>query len=301
MECVVEQNFSTGEESLLAMHSVLNVLNVVLFELLQLEEKIKFPERLSPLVEELGHFASCLSDPERSLEIVGAADAWMENLIRHLNGLGQEASADEKYEIGRCLMALQPVAAVIRVRTREILARQDNPLAWRNHEITQLHTNYLQVFKAMEAHAHGRYRIRYNEMPDGEDDGSYHIRFNIESPSSRTVFMPLVLQDVMRDLLANARKYSPAGSMISADLVQNQDCLRFAVKDNGIGIAEAELPHVIEFGYRSPVAEQLPTRGAGFGLTKAYHITRSLGGRFWINPVQPNGTQFILEIPLRQS
>jgi signal transduction histidine kinase len=45
--------------------------------------------------------------------------------------------------------------------------------------------------------------------------------------------MPAVFQDVVRDLIANARKYTPPGGKIIAGLYQDDEELRFVVADTG--------------------------------------------------------------------
>ena len=107
--------------------------------------------------------------------------------------------------------------------------------------------------------------------------------------------MPPVFQDVMRDLLANARKYTPPGGVITAGLSDNGEGIRFVVKDTGMGIPESEIMKVVEFGYRATNAAR-PTRGGGFGLTKAFYITKTFGGRMWIESPVENGSGTRIEI-----
>ena len=72
------------------------------------------------------------------------------------------------------------------------------------------------------------------------------------------------------------------------------------VEDSGVGIPEKELSQVVEFGHRARNILSRPTRGGGFGLTKAYYVTRKFGGRMWIesSTTTPTGTRVEIRIPV---
>ena len=112
--------------------------------------------------------------------------------------------------------------------------------------------------------------------------------------------MPVIFQDVMRDLIANARKYTSPGGRIDAGLYNSGTELRFIVQDNGVGIPEAELERVTEFGVRRSNVLDRKTRGGGFGLTKAYYVARKFGGRMWIHSSTeaPTDTRLGIRLPV---
>jgi signal transduction histidine kinase len=115
--------------------------------------------------------------------------------------------------------------------------------------------------------------------------------------------MPTIFQDVLRDLLANARKYTKPGGRITAGLRQNSDLLRFLIIDNGIGIPPAEILNVVKFGYRASNVADRVTHGGGFGLTKAFYVTRKFGGQMWVDSagVEGKSTRVEICIPLPES
>ena len=69
------------------------------------------------------------------------------------------------------------------------------------------------------------------------------------------------------------------------------------VKDNGRGIPEDQLQQVVEFGFRGRNVAAHETKGAGFGLTKAYWVARHYKGKMWIESAEQAGTTITLEIP----
>jgi signal transduction histidine kinase len=75
-----------------------------------------------------------------------------------------------------------------------------------------------------------------NVLINEQEKQDYIVNFSIDSVDGTAIHMPPVLQDVMRDLIANARKYTEPGGEISAGLADNGKELRFVVEDTGRGI-----------------------------------------------------------------
>ena len=109
--------------------------------------------------------------------------------------------------------------------------------------------------------------------------------------------MPAVLQDVMRDLILNARKYTNLGGTIIAGLVDDGTNLCFVVNDNGRGIPTDQIEQVVQYGQRARNVQDRETKGGGFGLTKAYYVTKQFGGRMWIESEEDRGTTITISIP----
>jgi signal transduction histidine kinase len=181
------------------------------------------------------------------------------------------------------------------VRARELLARAGAPDRWESFSITGLRQNFQNVFSAIEKNSHGRYRIIYNAAVQAAHD--YYVDFKLESSSGDRLIMPAVFQDVMRDLIANARKYTAPGGHITAALFEDAEAIRFLVQDTGRGIPEAELETVVHFGQRASNVSEVRTLGGGFGLTKAFLATKQFGGRFWLASKLGVGTRVRIHIP----
>ena len=102
----------------------------------------------------------------------------------------------------------------------------------------------------------------------------------------------------MRDITANARKYTKPGGRISCSLVMNESGLEMTVTDNGRGIPEKEIEKVVDFGFRGSNTAAAETKGGGYGLTKAYYFCKKAGGRMWIDSQLGAGTTIRIIIPL---
>lgn len=285
------------DAALLDHHSVLNVLNILHGELsllgLGLEDD---PEALRESLPLCREFIGSLQDSERTLSVAARADDYADRILSEIDGLrARHPDHPLDDDLTRSLNNIQSVLAVWRVRSRELLARARHPTRWEAITIEALQKNFRTVFGAMEAHSRGRFRIVYSFARQGPRD--YYLDLRFESESGEVIRMPPILVDVMRDLIANARKYTEPGGQIIASLHEGPMDLRFAVQDTGRGIAEDELQKVVEFGRRGSNVADVRTMGGGFGLTKAFLVTRQFGGRFWIASRLGIGTRVRLEIP----
>ena len=284
------------QAALIDMHSVVNIVNVLLNELEYLEEVLREAEKLQSAVDAVQqiHVRLCSSDDIATElgNLLKCEDHVME-LVKAVLAARPDAADDP--DVRDSVSNLQSVFAVLDTRTRELLDRVRAPEEWTDHDIEQLTANFTNVLAAIEKNSKGRYRIVYNIAAQERQD--YMINFGIESVDGPLIHMPPVLQDVMRDLIADARKYTEPGGEITAGLVDNGKELRFVVEDSGRGIPPDEVERVVEFGKRASNVDDTATMGGGFGLTKAYLVTRQFGGRMWIASRPGAGTRITLSIP----
>lgn len=298
MEILVDLKIEQSEESLLDMHSLLNVLNVVQFELYTMAEHLDDAPLLINLCDIVASAASQLSDPEKSRLLVETIDEFIDQVHRVLFELKAEMDLREDVEFLRSMSNLANIFKVLRVQAAELLARGEDPMLWSPHSIVQLKDDFLNLLHGIEQNSKGAYRIVYNLAEHEKTD--YLVHFDITGVDKDSITMPPVFQDVMRDLLANARKYTKPGGRIMAGLHQSQSELRFIVADSGCGVPAGEIENVVLFGERGSNVLDHPTRGGGFGLTKAYFLTRRFNGRMWIDSPAENGysTSIEIRIPL---
>ncbi|MFT3829574.1 MAG: ATP-binding protein [Opitutaceae bacterium] len=284
-----------GQQSLLDFHSVVNVLNVLQGELAVLGCVLAGDERL--MGRGLAHcdeVLASLTDRARALRHATGIEAMEQEIFAEVaEKVGGRSTNDPDHE--EAMGNLRSAFAILKVRARELLARAETLERWETHDVAALRRNFVDVFAAIERNSHGRYRILYNAALQQPDD--YYVDFKVESVDADRLRMPPVLQDVMRDLIANARKYTKPGGHITAALHAGADGLRFVVSDDGCGIPAEEIAAVVEFGKRASNVGEVRTLGGGFGLTKAFLVTKQFGGRFWIASQVGRGTLVRLWIP----
>lgn len=99
---------------------------------------------------------------------------------------------------------------------------------------------------------------------------------------------------LVRILLDNALKYSPAGVTVAVAGSGNGNTTRFTVSDLGPGIPAEELPRIFERFYRGRGAGRV--RGTGLGLSIARELTRLMHGSVEVES-SAAGTTFTVTLP----
>jgi CheY-like chemotaxis protein len=103
---------------------------------------------------------------------------------------------------------------------------------------------------------------------------------------------------VLGNLLGNAIKFTPAGSVTVSLLVGSDRRAHIHIKDTGIGIDPEHLPRIFDefFQLRNP--ERDPTKGTGLGLTICKRLVDAMGGSLLVES-QPNlGSTFTVVLPI---
>ncbi len=104
------------------------------------------------------------------------------------------------------------------------------------------------------------------------------------------------LEQVVRNLVENALKYTQPGGHVTLALREVDGGAELTVRDDGVGIAPEDLPHVFERFYRATSARSRP--GAGLGLSIADWIVRAHGGRLSAESEPGVGSTFHVWLPL---
>jgi signal transduction histidine kinase len=103
-----------------------------------------------------------------------------------------------------------------------------------------------------------------------------------------------LLHRLLGYLLENASKYAPASGSIDIYGWREGDRAMLAITDDGPGIPEAWQERIFEPFVR---LDDSP-RGAGIGLFAARHLARTMGGELTVEPREPHGSQFVLQLAL---
>lgn len=120
----------------------------------------------------------------------------------------------------------------------------------------------------------------------------------LDIPSRITAFLDRdKLKQVMYNLLSNARKYSKNNGEVLLKLYLAEKEIIIEVKDNGIGISEADLPFIFERLYRSDESRSRNTGGAGIGLTITKNIVEAHGGNIEAKSKLGEGSLFVIRLP----
>ncbi|MFC8064222.1 ATP-binding protein [Streptomyces sp. NPDC057293] len=104
------------------------------------------------------------------------------------------------------------------------------------------------------------------------------------------------LQQVLVNLLGNARNHTPPGTTVTARVRASGGWLCVDVEDNGPGIPAELLPHVFERFARGDSARSRATGSTGLGLAIVHAVTTAHGGGVTVTSV-PGRTVFTVRLP----
>ena len=105
------------------------------------------------------------------------------------------------------------------------------------------------------------------------------------------------LQQVLINLLINATKFTPQGSIILELRKQSEQELLFSVTDTGCGIPKEKQAAI----FRRFEKLNENAQGSGLGLSICQLIIEHIGGKIWIDPDYTGGSRFFFTHPIRQS
>ena len=105
-------------------------------------------------------------------------------------------------------------------------------------------------------------------------------------------------QQVLIVLLDNAFKYTPEGGVVTLSACAEGDVVRVRVRDTGVGIPAADLPHVFDRFYK--VDKSHHSKGTGLGLAIAYEIMRHLGEEMSVTSEPGQGSCFTFTLHIAQ-
>lgn len=107
----------------------------------------------------------------------------------------------------------------------------------------------------------------------------------------------LQLQQLWRNLIENALKYTPENGQVRIASKGDGDSMIVTISDTGIGIPSGHLPHVFERFYRVDPSRQRSSGGAGLGLAICRSIVEGLAGEIQIESIVGQGTLVSVKLP----
>ena len=124
--------------------------------------------------------------------------------------------------------------------------------------------------------------------------GTTGVRLAVQMPDDLPLVDvdPLRIQQVIGNLVANALRYAPRGSVVSIIGEAGPHKITVSVTDSGPGIAPEILPHIFE---RFAKAED--SRGSGLGLAIARQLVEAHGGSIRAGRPSAGGTTIAFDLP----
>jgi signal transduction histidine kinase len=105
------------------------------------------------------------------------------------------------------------------------------------------------------------------------------------------------VERVLANLVDNAVKYSPAGTVVQVVGRPVDGKVELAVEDEGPGIAAEHLDRIFDKFFRDRIADNVA--GTGLGLSICRTIMRAEGGAIWAENRPTGGARFVVTFPAR--
>ncbi len=126
---------------------------------------------------------------------------------------------------------------------------------------------------------------------------SHLLRLSVEGECSAASADEKLLRHILVNLLTNAVKYSPEGSVIDIDLRCAPEQATLSVRDEGIGIPAEDQPHLFEAFHRAANVGMIAGTGLGLAITK--RAVEAHKGSIDFESAAGRGTTFIVNFPIR--
>jgi signal transduction histidine kinase len=128
--------------------------------------------------------------------------------------------------------------------------------------------------------------------------GEVHVEVDDAGAADLTAYCdPQRLHQMLANLVGNAIKYTPPGGRVRLEVTGAGDRVRVVVLDTGIGVAEADLPHLFERFYRARSARDGQVSGTGLGLAITHALAEAQGGSVRAERREGGGMRFVLDLP----
>ncbi len=110
----------------------------------------------------------------------------------------------------------------------------------------------------------------------------------------------LRLRQMILNLIDNALKYTPPGGHIEVRVERQQGRARLQVRDTGVGIEPADLPHIFERFYRADKSRSRSTAvdGCGLGLPMVKWVAELHHGSVEVASTPGHGSSFVVNLPM---
>lgn len=108
-----------------------------------------------------------------------------------------------------------------------------------------------------------------------------------------------MLNTVLRNLIANAVKFSNPGGNVTIAATQGDGMVTIFVQDNGIGMDQAIMDTIFSIDNKKMRLGTRGEKGSGLGLNLCKKFVEKHGGQIWVESIPGQGSRFSFTLPAR--
>ena len=127
--------------------------------------------------------------------------------------------------------------------------------------------------------------------------GRRGVAIAVRGDSAVAMADPDRTRQVIRNLLANAVDFSPAGAQVIVSTSTTNGRVQIEIADEGPGVPEELRGRIFDRFFRADPSRTRRTGGSGLGLAIAREVARAHDGAIAVEPNQPHGSRFTLSLP----
>ncbi len=184
---------------------------------------------------------------------------------------------------------------------RAILSSNNDLLALINDilDLSRIEAGHVELADEVVVTGSVLQRLRETFEPMARQKGlALQIEADALAPSQLVVDSQR-LQQILKNLLANAVKFTEHGKVSLHVRAGGQGRVRFEVCDSGIGIAREQLQVIFEAFRQADGSTRRRYGGTGLGLSISRDLAERMGGSIQVDSEPGRGSCFILELPLQ--
>lgn len=128
---------------------------------------------------------------------------------------------------------------------------------------------------------------------------SIELSLHMKTSLPKVIFDPNRIQQVVDNLVTNAIKFSKPETAIEIEANSTEEEIQIAVRDEGQGIPEKELPNIFNPFGKISVKPTAGEKSTGLGLAIVKRMVEAHGGRIWVESEVGKGSTFTFTIPIQ--